>query len=191
MSVISGRGGAAIPGETSELFSSIFLPLGTRATDVNGNEYVFVDFGSSQPATGFHYGEFVVFDHTFKATRISTGLLGWVGVIMAGSAAVTITTTLRYGWVQVYGIHTAAWGTSDVTSLTQLYPVTTTDLGFLAGLATTTDVALITGVRACSAADTCASTALSTSSLAAPFTAQLNYPFISGAVVGGAGTPTS
>lgn len=185
MSLMTGRDGTGISGETSEVYSDLskLPPLGSKAHDANGNEYVLVDFGASQPATGFQYGEFVVFDSAFLATRIGTSGRGWVGVVMAGSAAATITTTNRYGWVQVYGIHTRAWGTSDVTSATLLYVSATTDLGRLEGLAhTTTTTLAIFGVRSCSAGDTCASTALSMSSLAAPFTAMLNYPFVNGAL---------
>ncbi len=193
MGNITGRAGAAMGGATSELFSdaSKIPQLGTRATDDSGNEFILVDFGSSQPATGFHYGEYVSFDQNYLATRITTTSRGWVGVVMAGAGANTITTTLRYGWVQVYGINTFTWGTSDVTSATMLYVVATTDIGYLQGLATTTDVLGIFGVRAVSAADSCASTALSTSSLAAPFSAQLTYPFVSGALLTGAGSASS
>jgi hypothetical protein len=186
MSVLTGRGGAAIQGETSELFSSVFIPLGSRGNDANGNEYIFVDFGSSQPTTGFHYGEFVCFDNAYLCTRLSATTIGNVGVVMAGSAAVTITTTLRYGWVMVYGIHTAAWGDTSLTSAITAHPLyapVTTDLGWVGARGVTTSVAsVIYGARACSAPDSCASTALSTSALAAPFTVQLCYPFINGSL---------
>ena len=181
MAVISGRGGAAIPGETSELFSSVFIPLGTRATDANGNEYCFVDFGSSPSATGFVYGSWVVFDNAYLATILTTTARGFVGIVMSGSGGQTVTATLRYGWVQIYGVHTGALGTSGVTTDTGLIAVVTTDVGYVdkATSTDTTNFALFNAV-ARTAPNTCASTAIGTSALVAPFTAQLNYPFVAG-----------
>jgi len=184
MALLTMWGGGGVPGETSEVFSdaSKIPALGTRCRDHQGNEYVLVDFGASQPTTGFQGGEFVSFDHNYLATRITTTSRGWVGVIMAARGVTgTITTTNRYGWVQVYGINTFAWGSSDITSLTMLFVPATTDLGYLgSALVATTVMLAIYGVIARTAPDTCASTALSTSALAAPFTVQLNYPFVTG-----------
>lgn len=181
MSVLSGRGGAAIAGETSEVWSdaSKLPPLGTRGFDASGNEYVLVDFGSSQKATGFFKGEWVVFDQNFLATSLSKTSRGFVGIVMAGTtAAATLTTTNRYGWVQVYGICTFALGTTDLTSAAPVIVPVTSDLGYLE-LGTTSADTLVAlyGVAVRSAPDSCASTALGTSALAAPCTVQLNYPF--------------
>jgi hypothetical protein len=181
MAVISGRGGAAIPGETSELFSSVFLPLGTRATDVNGNEYIFVDFGAAPSATGFVYGSWVQFDHNFLATILTTTARGWVGIVTSGSAGQTVSATLRYGWVQIYGIHTGALGTSGVTTADGLIAVVTTDVGYVdKSTSTETSNFALFNALARTAPNTCASTATGTSALVAPFTAQLNYPFMAG-----------
>jgi hypothetical protein len=180
MAVISGRGGAAIPGETSELFSSVFIPLGTRATDVNGNEYVFVDFGAAPLATGFIYGSWVQFDQNFLATILTTGARGWVGIVMAGSAGQTVSATLRYGWVQIYGVHTGALGSSGVTTADGLITIATTDVGYVDKATSADTNQAIFNALARTAPNTCASTAFGTSALVAPFTAQLNYPFMAG-----------
>lgn len=188
MALMTGRGGTGVQGETSEVYSDLskLPPLGTKTQDAVGNEYVLVDFGASQPTVGFHYGEFVVYDHTFTATRLTDTSIGYVGVVMAGSAAGTITTTNRYGWVQIYGVHTAAWGSTSITTALTGHPLSvfaTSDLGSVGSKGVSTALGgVIFGARAVSAPDSCASTALSTSALAAPFSVQLNYPFITGAL---------
>ena len=98
----------------------------------------------------------------------------WVGVVVG-----TVSASDRFGWVQVYGIHSAAWATSNSSSGFPAIIAATTDLGTITTDGTSANNIGIQGVIVCSSPDTCASTALSTSALAAPATVMLNYPFIS------------
>jgi len=166
ISLLVGSAGAGSP--TSEVHSSQGETLGQLAVDSSGNIYMYVDFQEA-----FVAGEWAVVDHTYKAFQLSNTLAGYVGVVVG-----TVSASDRFGWIQVYGVHTAAWGTSDVTSGQPLIVAATTDLGHVAPMTTTAGVAVF-GAIARSAPDTCASTALSTSALAAPFTVQLNFPYVS------------
>lgn len=161
-----GSAGSASP--TSEVHSSQAERLGQLAMDGDGNIYMYVDFQESCIA-----GEWVVVNHNYAASQLSSTATGYVGVVVG-----TVSASDRFGWVQVYGVHTSAWGTSGITSGEALVVAATTDLGHVAGMTTTVGIAVF-GAIARSAPDTCASTALSTSALAAPFTVQLNFPYVS------------
>jgi hypothetical protein len=68
-------------------------PLGTRARDTNGNEYVYVQ-GVASGAVGFA----CTFDEAGVTVLLKTvTCYGPVGIMMAALVAST------YGWVQVYG----------------------------------------------------------------------------------------
>ncbi len=171
MAELSGQGPIIHSGATSEVDSSQKIKLGQRALDVDGNEFVYVDFQES-----FIRGEWCAFDHAYLATQLTAASRGWVGVVDG-----TVSASDRFGWVQVRGIHTAAWATSGATTVDPVVVAATTDLGHVA-TGTSADVSiLIAGAHIATAPDTCASTALSTSALAAPCTVTLNYPYISGA----------
>ena len=152
-------------------------PLGTHQTDLSGNEFVLVDFGVNVPANGWQQGEFCTFIlTTYAAARMTASGRGFVGVVMSAN----ITSTLRYGWVQVYGVNTFAWANTSVTTAMGLTVPVTTDLGTI-GASASTDVSVaLFGCLAVTDPNSCASTALGTSALAAPCTVILNYPFITG-----------
>ncbi len=170
MATISGPAVAGFDGNTSEVSATQNHAFGRRAYDNDGNEYVYVDFQES-----FIRGEWCAFDSAFAATQLTSTSRGWVGVVDG-----TVSASDRFGWVMVRGIHTAAWATSGATTADPVVIAATTDLGHVAtGTSADTSI-LVSGAKICTAPDTCASTALSTSALAAPCTVMLNYPFISG-----------
>jgi hypothetical protein len=170
MAELAGQGPVANHGATSVVDTSAYNKLGTRATDVDGNEYVYVDFQESMLP-----GEWAVFNgSTFAASQTAATSLGFVGVVIA-----TVSASDRYGWVQVRGYHAAA-AISSGSSVGPL-AVHSTDIGSLVSAAATGLVGVF-GVSIVSAPDTCASTALAlVNAGVAPV--YLNYPFISGAVV--------
>ena len=86
-------GSAAAPGVTSEpVSSSNVLPVGSRARDADGNEYVFCNFTASvfgrQP---------LQVNSDYTATPVTTTGRGAVGVSALGA------TSDQLGWVQIYG----------------------------------------------------------------------------------------
>lgn len=170
MAELSGQGPIAFHGATTVVDSSAAQKVGTRAFDVDGNEYVYVDFQESCIA-----GEWVSFDSTYLATQLTSTSRGFVGVVIG-----TVSASDRFGWVQVRGVHTAAWATSGATTVEAVIIAATTDLGHVS-TATSADTGIaVFGAHVASAPDTCASTALSTSAVAAPCTVILNYPFVTG-----------
>jgi hypothetical protein len=173
MAELSAQGPVIHSGATSVVDSTQAIKFGTRGKDVDGNEYVYVDFQESCIA-----GEWVSFDSTFKATQLTNTSRGWVGVVVG-----TVSASDRFGWVQVYGLHSAAWATSDSSSGLPAIVAATTDLGTITTDGTSAQTIGVQGVLVCSSPDTCASTALSTSALAAPATVMLNYPFVTGAQI--------
>ena len=163
-----GSVGSASP--TSEVHSSQAERLGQLAMDSDGNIYQYVDFQEACVA-----GEWVAYGGDFLASQLTNTSRGWIGVVVG-----TVSASDRFGWVQVYGRHTAALGSSDVTSGGTLIASATTATGGVYPATTTVGV-VIYGAVARSAPDTCASTALSAD--AAPFTVDLNFPFITGAQI--------
>lgn len=168
MAELSAQGAIALHGATSVIDTSAAQKLGTRARDVDGNEYVYVDFQES-----CINGEWVAFTSAFAASQLTATSVGWVGVVVG-----TVSASDRFGWVQVYGVNTFAWATSGSSSGAPVIIAATTDLGHIATDATSAQTIKVWGVLVASAPDTCASTALSTSALAAPATVILNYPFV-------------
>jgi hypothetical protein len=171
MAELTGQGVIAQHGATSDVNSTQFMKLGARAYDVDFNEYVYVDFQES-----FISGEWVAFDSVYLATQLTAASRGYVGVVSG-----TVSASDRFGWVMVRGIVTNAWATSGATTVDPVVIAATTDLGHVAtGTSADTSI-LVYGAKICTAPDTCASTALGTSALAAPCTAMLSYPFVTGA----------
>jgi hypothetical protein len=168
MAELSGQGPIVHSGATTVIDTSAVCKLGTRGKDTDGNEYVYVDFQESCIA-----GEWVAFGSTFAASQLTATSVGWVGVVVG-----TVSASDRFGWVQVYGVHSAAWATSGSSSGAPVIIAATTDLGHIATDATSAQTIKVWGVLVASAPDTCASTALGTSALAAPATVILNYPFV-------------
>lgn len=172
MAELSGQGPIIHSGATTVVDSTQAIKLGHRAYDVEGNELVYVDFQES-----FIAGEWCVFNSAFAASQLTSTSRGYAGVVIG-----TVSASDRFGWVMVRGIHSAAWATSGATTADPVVIAATTDLGHVA-TATSTLAVHVEGAHIASAPDTCASTALSTSALAAPCTVILNYPFVSGALV--------
>jgi hypothetical protein len=170
MAQLSGQGPILHSGATSEVDTSAIVKLGTRGVDVDGNEYIYVDFQESCIA-----GEWVAISSGYLATQLTAASRGYVGVV-----AGTVSASDRFGWVCVRGVVTNAWATSGATTVDPVVIAATTDLGHVA-TGTSADVSvLVSGAHVATAPDTCASTALGTSALAAPCTVILNYPFVSG-----------
>jgi hypothetical protein len=176
MSELSAQGPSLHTGATTVVdLNTVASPapgkLGARAYDTNGNEFVYVDF---QQALGA--GEWVAFDHLYAATRLTAASKGWVGVVDG-----VVSASDRAGWVMVRGVCTFAWCSSGATTADPVVIAATTDLGAV-GTGTSADVSvMVFGAHVATAPDTCASTALSTSALAAPATVTLNYPYVNGA----------
>ncbi len=176
MAELSGDGPVVFSGATSVIdVNTAAVPaptkFGARAVDTEGNEYVYVDFQQA-----LLRGEWVSFDVSYKATRLTSTSRGFVGVVDG-----TVSASDRAGWVMVRGICSFAWATSDSSSGFPVIAAATTDTGSVATLGTSVDASIaIQGVLVASSPDTCASTALSTSALVAPATFLLNYPFITG-----------
>jgi hypothetical protein len=173
MAELSAQGAIAHHGATTVIDSSAFQKVGSRATDVDGNIYVYVDFQQALVR-----GEFISFDSGFLATRLTTTSRGWVGVVVG-----TVSASDRFGWVQVWGTNTAAIMTSGSSSGFPAILVATTDLGAVDTLGTSVDASIaITGILVSGSPDTCASTDLSSSSVAARGSVLLNFPFVTGVV---------
>lgn len=168
MAELSGQGPILHHGATSVIESEAKNKLGQRAKDADGNEYVYVDFQESCIV-----GEWVAFTSAFAASQLTATSVGWVGVVVG-----VVSASDRFGWVQVYGVNSFAWATSGSSSGAPVIIAATTDLGHVATDATSAQTIKVWGVLVASSPDTCASTALSTSALAAPCTVILNYPFV-------------
>lgn len=179
MAELSAQGPIAHHGATSVIDTSAYNKLGTRALDVDGNEFVYVDFQQS-----FLAGEWAAFDSSYAATQLTSTSRGWVGVVVG-----TVSASDRFGWVMVRGVHTAAWATSGSSAAGQPMIGATTDVGAIDTLATTAGNVGVFGVYLTGSPDTCASTGtggtstLTGTSILGVATVILNYPFISGATV--------
>lgn len=172
MSELSAQGPVLHSGATSVVDSTQAIKFGTHGFDVDGNEYVYVDFQEACIS-----GEWVSFNKDFAAIQLTSAARGWVGVV-----AGTVSASDRFGWVQVRGVCTNAWATSDASTAFEVIVAATTDIGSIQTVSTSNDGIAVHGVHVSTAPDTCASTALGTSALVAPCTVLLNYPFITGSV---------
>lgn len=162
ISLLRGLQGA--PDATSEVHSTAQLQLGTFAVDGSNNIYVYVDFQESMVA-----GEVVVIDTNWAASQITNTSKGWVGVVIG-----TVSASDRYGWAQIYGVHTAALATSGVTSGGALIVSATTDTGHF-DEGTTSAGVFVFGAWSLSAASTATTTVVPAS-----ISVQLNFPYVLG-----------
>ena len=156
MALLTGRT-QIFSGDTSIVDSVKKHVLGTRAMDVDGNEYIYCEGVASVVA-----GDWVSFDEAYVLLRLTTNNIGSVGVAMAAIVA------SRYGWVQIYGKNTIALGNSgNVADNGQLYTTGT------AGVVDDADAAneMIIGAWSRSA------------DASGVFTAQLNYPIVINAAI--------
>lgn len=97
---------ALMPGDTTKVFTTLDIQLGTRAWDSDGNEYVFAKGVASAAA-----GTMAVFDEEYVTTLVVSGSVGPVGVFKAACTSGT------YGWLQTRGkaltVKLAASSTDD------------------------------------------------------------------------------
>lgn len=93
MAELSAQGAVGFPGGTSVVFTTPFpLRPGSRASGVNGEEYVFCDFTSTVNA-----GQPVQITAAFTAGILAVTSRGLIGIACARA------TSDQAGWVQVYG----------------------------------------------------------------------------------------
>ena len=150
MAYLTGRT-QIFSGDTAVVDTTLEHPLGTRAFDAAGNEYIYLTGVASTAA-----GSWVYFDEALITTLTVANSKGRIGVAMAAIVA------SRYGWYQIYGKNTIALGSAAITSDNKLWVTAT------AGQVDDTDVAvdLIDGAIARGACSGAGST----------FTVELNYP---------------
>lgn len=104
-------GGVQIPhSDTSIVDSSQQVPLGTRARDASGNEYIYLKGVGSNAA-----GKWVVWDENYATTLLTADEVGPVGISMSAFDATT-----EFGWAQIYGVNTVA-STDTVAADKALY----------------------------------------------------------------------
>lgn len=142
-------------GDTDAVDSYENNPVGTRAFDKNGNEYIYLKGVADTEA-----GSWVTFDEDGATTLSDENALGRVAIAMAAITAD------KYGWYQIYGKNTIALigGTDAVDDNSELY------LTASPGRVDDADVAgdLIKGAISRSAPDAAGS----------PLTVELNYPVV-------------
>jgi hypothetical protein len=83
---------ALLPGDTTKVFTTADIQLGTRAWDPDGNEFVFVNGITSAAA-----GTAAVYDELYVTTLAVSGSVGPVGIFKAACTSGT------YGWLQTRG----------------------------------------------------------------------------------------
>ena len=91
MATLTG-GTQSFSGDTTVVDTTMRHPLGTRALDVDGNEYIYA-LGLDSTAAG----SVVTFDEDLTTSLAVAGAVGRIGVAMAA------TTSSTYGWYQIYG----------------------------------------------------------------------------------------
>ena len=85
-------------GDTSAVDTVQNHPLGTRAWDNAGNEYIYLKGVGSTTA-----GNWVSYDENFATTLLAANAVGPVAIAMAA-----IDATSEYGWYQIFGKNTIA-----------------------------------------------------------------------------------
>lgn len=138
-------------GDTSVVDTTLKHPLGTRARDVDGNEYIYLTGVASTAA-----GSWVVFDEAHITTLTVANVKGRVGIAMAAIVASS------YGWYQIYGKNILALTVGDVSDNAKVWVTST------AGTVDDTDVATDLVVNAIFRASRTGAGAV---------TVELNYPF--------------
>lgn len=96
MAQLTGPTGAFFE-DTGAVHTTAEHPLGTRAWDKDGNEYIYLLGVASTVA-----GSWVSFDEALATTLLVANAVGRVGVAMAAIVASS------YGWYQIYGKNTIA-----------------------------------------------------------------------------------
>lgn len=78
--------------DTSINSTTSLAPLGTRAFDTSGNEYIYLKGVASTVAT-----DWVTFDEAHVTLRATANAVGRVAIAMAATVA------SEFGWYQIYG----------------------------------------------------------------------------------------
>lgn len=101
MAILTGQGPIGLPGGTSITYTTPYpIKPGQRARDVDGNEYVFIDFGG--PVSP---GIWVTIADNHVGTAIVAGDTGHVGVVCGGPGPTGAELTSNLGgWAQIYGL---------------------------------------------------------------------------------------
>jgi len=141
----------AFGGDTSQVDSTQMHELGTRARDLSGNEYIYLQGKSSVSAN-----DAFTFDESYAISDLTADAVGPVAVAMAA-----VDSTSKYGWFCIYGQVTVA---ADDT-------VSDNSALFIDGTDKRVDDDTVSGDLIVGAV------ARSTSS-SNTITAQLNYPFV-------------
>lgn len=92
MPALVGQGPIAHHADTTTVDTTAKVPLGTRARDKNGNEYIYM-LGVASTVEG----SWVTFDEAWTTTLLAANAIGPVAVAMAAIVASS------YGWYCVYG----------------------------------------------------------------------------------------
>lgn len=138
-------------GDTSVVDTELRHPLGTKARDADGNEYIYLQGVASVAANTW-----VSFDEDYQTTILAANAVGRVAIAMAAIVASS------YGWFQIYG--EATGGADDVAADKAVYIDATA--GRVDDAAVTGD--LVLGAWSRSADETVGNTA----------TFELNYPYV-------------
>jgi hypothetical protein len=125
-----------------------------------------------------HSGEVCVIDNAYAATQITNTSIGWIGIVVP-----TVSASARYGWVQIYGVHTAALGTSGIATNSPLIISATSSVGHF-DVMTSGIVLIAHGAFARSACST-ATSPVDASDDVGLFTVQLNFPYVIGQLEAG------
>lgn len=97
MPELVGQGPVAHHLGTDTVDTAAKIPLGTRARDKNGNEYIYLTGVASTTA-----GSWVTFDEAYLTTLLAANAAGPVAIAMAATVAST------FGWYQIFGKNTVA-----------------------------------------------------------------------------------
>jgi hypothetical protein len=97
------------PQELDKVSTTQELPLGARAMDKDGNEYIYL-LGLADTGAG----SWVTFNESYATALLAGNAVGPVAIAMAAIVA------SRYGWYQIYGVNTVA-KTDTVATDKQLY----------------------------------------------------------------------
>lgn len=168
-------GAIGYPQQTSEVvvYSSTApskIPLGTRARDAAGNEFVYVDFDAAKAV-----GEIVTFNTSYLATACGATTTGMIGVVCGEASS-----SDKAGWVQIYGVNSATLAGSAITSGWAQVGATTDGYSVPAQSGSTGMTYSIRGFQITAAPSTATSPGYATtaSSILGVTTVLLNYPYV-------------
>ena len=115
-------------GNTASVDTILGQPLGTRAMDKDGNEYIYLQ-GVASTADG----SWVAFDEAHLTTLLTTNVIGRVAVAQAAIVA------SRYGWYQIYGYDSGAKAISGGACAADVCLYTTSTAGSVDDVKTATE----------------------------------------------------